>query len=255
MKSLSLRFTLSYLICLIAIATIFFRFYTESFALWPQNKSLDDPRIYTDVREGGFSTAEFFESDSAIAMNATLNSGLYHPHAGIEFPLSKGLEALSLDGRDFSNMDSLAITFRSNADVALVFYTADPVASKAGDVLSLRPVRMDIPATRHYTEHREPLSKARTSKLWFDMHGVEPDSLLYLNHVVLVAVETGKGALLGLPTEIEVQKLEIFGTNDLILRLSLCILILVTGIYIWGMIKVHGKRSATRKDDRKHRLG
>ncbi|MCR5029288.1 MAG: hypothetical protein K6A31_08545 [Fibrobacter sp.] len=255
MKSLSLRFTLSYVLCLFAIATFFFRFHTESLVLWPQNKALGNPRIYTDFREGGFSTAEFFESDSAIAMKATLNSGLYHPHAGIEFPLTQGLEALSLEGRDFSHMDSVAITFRSNADIALVLYTADPVASKAGDVLSLRPVRLDIPATRHYTEHREPLSKARTNKLWFDIRGVEPDSLLYLNHVVQIAVETGKGALLGLPTEIEIEKLEFFGSNERILQLSLCILIIVTGIYIWGTIKVHGKRTATRKDDRDDRLG
>ena len=75
MKSLSLRFTLAYLLCLFAIALFFFRFHTESLVLWPQNKALGNPRIYTDIREGGFSTAEFFESDSAIAMRATLNSG------------------------------------------------------------------------------------------------------------------------------------------------------------------------------------
>lgn len=255
MKSLSLRFTLAYLLCLFAIALFFFRFHTESLVLWPQNKTLGNPRIYTDIREGGFSTAEFFESDSAIAMRATLNSGLYHPHAGIEFPLAQGFEALSLEGRDFSHMDSVAITFRSNADIALVLYTADPVASKVGDALSLRPVRLDIPATRHYTEHREGLSKARTNKIWFDIRGVEPDSLLHLDHVVQVAVETGRGSLLGLPTEIEIEKLEFLGTNDQILRLSLCILMVVTGIYIWGTIKVHGKGSSNRKNNRDDRLG
>ncbi|MBP5248118.1 MAG: hypothetical protein J6Z31_09725 [Fibrobacter sp.] len=255
MKKLAWRFSLSYVVCLIAIVVFYFRFQTESVVLWPHQENFEHPRIYTDLREGGFSTAEFMESDNALAINATLNSGIYHPHAGVEFRLLKGVEALSLQGLDFSNIDSVFITFRSNADVALVFYTVDPKVSKVGDVLTLRPVRLDVPATRHYTEHRLPLSLARTSKIWFDIHGVEPDSLLYLDRVVQVAVETGKGALLGLPTEIEIQKLELLGKNRLTRCLCLVILILVTGIYLWGILKIYGKSSTSRKNAREHRLG
>ncbi len=254
MKKFIWQLSLSYIICLIAIAAFFFHFQTESIVLWPHPEDLEYPRIYSDSREGGFSTAEFFESGNALAMRAILNSGIYHPHAGVEFRLLKGVEALSLQGVDFSNVDSVFITFRSNADVTLVFYTADPVVSKAGDVLSLRPVRLDVPATRYYTESRLPLSLARTNKIWFDMNGVEPDSLLYLDRVIQVAVETGKGALLGLPTEIEIQKLEFLGANRFARRLCLFILILVTCIYFLGILKIYGKSSTKRNDTREHRF-
>lgn len=255
MKKLFWRLTLSYVVSLMAVAIFYFRFQSESHVLWPNPDSLEHPRIYTDLREGGFSTAEFLEKDSVLAIQAILNSGIYHPHAGAEFRLLQGVESLSLQGVDFSNIDSVAITFRSNADIALVFYTVDPKISKVGDVLSLRPVRLDIPATRYYTEHRLPLSRVRTNPIWFDMQGVEPDSLLYLDHVAQVAVETGKGALLGLPTEIEIQKLEFLGTNRCTRFLCLIILVLVTGIYLWGILKIYGKPSTGRKDARWYRLG
>jgi len=255
MNRLFWRLTLCYAVCLMAITAFYLRFQSETLVLWPNPDTFEHPRIYTDLREGGFSTAEFLEKDSVLALNAILNSGIYHPYAGTEFRLFKGVESLSLKGMDFSNVDSVAISFRSNADIALVLYTVDPTVSKTGDVLSLRPVRLDIPATRYYTEHRLPLSRARVNPIWFDLQGVEPDSLLYMDHVIQVAVETGKGALLGLPTEIEIQKLEFLGRNRITRCLCLIILVLITGIYLWGILKIYGKRSTGRKDARKYRLG
>lgn len=241
MKRFSWRLTLSYVACIAVLFAIYGCFHRKSLVLWPGASA--SPRIYTDAREGGFSVADFFESDSAIAISAVLNSGLYHPHAGIEFPLLSGMESLSLSGVDFSGLDSVSITFRANADVALILFTRDPQISRPGDVLSFRPLRMEIPATRFYSEKRLPLSLLKPSELWFDLRGIEQDGNLFLEDVLQVSIETGRGALLGLPTEIEIRKLEFFGTNRVLVRICLIILVLVTVFYVRSMVK-YGKKVA-----------
>lgn len=241
MKRIACRWTVFYVASIAVLAAVYGTFHRKTLVLWPGASGI--PRIYTDSREGGFSSAGFLESDSIVAISAVLNSGLYHPHAGIEFPLLGGLESLSLSGVDFSDMDSVAIEFRANADVALVLFTRDPAVSRPSDVLSFRPLRMDVPATRFYSEKRLPLSLLRPGELWLDMHGIEHDENLYLDDVLLVSVETGRGSLLGLPTEIEIRKLEFFGTNRVLIWICLVILILVTVLYIRCMVK-YGKKVA-----------
>ena len=237
-----------YLACLAVLVVVYGLFHRKTLVLWPGESVF--PRIYTDVREGGSSSADFFDSDSAVAIAAVLSSGLYHPHAGIEFPLLTGVENLSLVGVDFSGMDSVAITFRASSDIALVLFTRDPSVSRPGDVSSLRPLRMDISANRFYTEKRLPLSLLRPSELWIDLHGLEQDGNLFIDNVLQVAVETGKGALLGLPMEIEIRNLEFFGTNRVLVGICLSILILVTILYIWSMVK-HGKKFANSENSRR----
>ena len=242
MKNKRVKFSVVYVVAFLLLAVFFFVFREEHICVWPKEPEYNPPRIYTDSREEGFSTAEFFESDSAVALRIVLNSGIYHPHAGVEFPMGRGMNALSLHGVDFSNMDSVIIRFRASSDIALVLGVTDPVASHIGDPLSLRPLRLDIPATRYYTEHRLSLAKIRPNKIWFDIHGVEPDSNLYMNHVVQVAVETGRGTLLGLPSEIEISHLEFFGPNRFVIGTSLVLFILFTGLYILGMIRYGRKK-------------
>ena len=89
MKKLFWRLTLSYVVSLMAIAIFYFRFQSESHVLWPNPDSLEHPRIYTDLREGGFSTAEFLENDSVLTIQAILNSGIYHPMLGLNSACSK----------------------------------------------------------------------------------------------------------------------------------------------------------------------
>lgn len=245
MKRIACRWTVFYVACIAVLAAVYGAFHRKTLVLWPGDSVL--PRIYTDAREGGFSTADFLESDSAIAVSAVLNSGLYHPHAGIEFPLLSGMESLSLSGVDFSGLDSVAITFRANADVALVLFTRDPTVSRPGDVLSFRPLRMEIPATRFYSEKRLPLSLLKPNELWLDLRGIEQDGNLYLDNVLQVSVETGRGSLLGLPTEIEIKKLEFFGTNRVLVRICLIILVLVTVFYVRSVVK-YGKKVANPKN-------
>lgn len=241
MKRPVLRLTFFYVACIALLVAICGAFYRKSLVLWPGDSVR--PRIYTDAREGGFSTADFLDSDSAIAFSAVLNSGLYHPHAGIEFPLLLGMESLLLSGVDFSGLDSVAITFRASADIALVLSTRDPAVSRPGDALSYRPLRMEIPATRFYSEKRLPLSLLKPSELWLDLRGIEQDGNLYLDDVLLVSVETGRGSLLGLPTEIEIRKLEFFGTNRVLVRICLILLVLVTILYVRSVVK-YGKKIA-----------
>ncbi len=245
MKKFFWRLTFSYLACVAVLVIVYGLFQRKSLVLWPGNFAT--PRIYTDAREGGFSTADLFDSDSAVAIVAVLSSGLYHPYAGIEFPLLDGVNALSLSGMDFSGLDSVAITFRASADIALLLFTRDPSVSRPGDVSSFRPLRMEIPANRFYTEKRLPLSLLRPSELWMDMRGIEADGNLYVDNVLQVSVETGKGSLLGLPTEIEIEKLEFFGTNRVLVGICLIILVLVTILYIWSMVK-HGKKLTSPED-------
>lgn len=247
MKNVPVKLCLLYIFSLSILAAVFFAFYPKKISIWPPIRGDFGPQLYSDAREGGFSQVEFLESDSAVAFRAVLNSGIYHPYAGIRFPLVSGREKLSLRGVDLSFADSVAITFRASSDVALVVLTADPNVSKLGDPLSLRPLRMDIPATRHYTEHRLPLSNVRTVPVWFDIQGVEPDSAYYIDRAVAVAIESGKGTLLGLPTEVEILKWEFFGSNRIVKRACLFILILATGLFFWGLVHSYGKRNKERQ--------
>ena len=244
MKRFVWKCSFFYVAVLAVLAAVCGAFHQKKLTLWPAENR---PQIYTDAREGGFSTAEFLAGDSAVGISAILNSGLYHPHAGVGFPLRSGLESLASGGVDFSSMDSVEITLRANADVVLVLYAMDPAVSKPGEPLSFRPLRMDVPATRAYSRTRLPLSMLEPGALWLDMHGLEQDGNLYLENILQVAVETGKGALLGLPTEIEIRQLEFFGTNRTLVRACLSILILATIIYTWSLVK-YGKRIAKSKN-------
>lgn len=239
MKRLFRLSTVLYAAVVAVLAAVCFLFHTKTFSLWPGKL----PRAYTDAREGGFSTAKVSATDSAVSFEAVLHSGLYHPHAGVEFSLLDGFESFSEEGLDFSDMDSAVVEFRATSDVVLVFYTKDPLATRPGDVLSLRPLRLDIPATRSYSEHRVSLSGLRPSAIWFDIHGLEQDENLFLGDVFRVAVETGRGTLLGLPTELDIRKLEIFGENRVLIRTCLFILILTTVLYLW----VCGKAWKTKR--------
>lgn len=236
--------TAAYGFGLLLVAVFFLTQRTERLELWPA-ENLSRPIAYSDIREGGESRAEILERDSVLYLQATLSSGIYHPYAGTLVMLGAGAEALSLEGKDLSNMDSLRIEFRSSADVALVLYAAD-FQSRAGDPLSFRPFRLDIPATRHYSEQRLALSGLKPSEIWFDIRGMEPDSGLYLDHIVAAAIETGHGTLLGFPSDIEIRKWELWGTNRGAVRLSLIILGLISVAYGWGLYRIYGKRSVKR---------
>lgn len=247
MKKVPVKLCLLYVLVLLLLSAAFFALCSKRISVWPLPGEGLEPQLYSDAREGGFSQVEFFESDSAVAFRAVLNSGIYHPYAGVRIPLVAGREKLSLRGVDFSFADSVAITFRASSDVALLVFTADPNVSKFGDPLSLRPLRMDIPATRHYAEHRLPLSNLRTVPVWFDIQGVEPDSAYYIDRAVAVGLESGKGALLGLPTEVEILKWEFFGEDGNVKRICLFILIFATGLFFWGLVLFYGKRNKERQ--------
>ena len=105
---------------------------------------------------------------------------------------------------------------------------------------------MHIPTTRFYSEARLPLSLLKPSILSFDIHGIEPDSSLYMNRVVQAAVESGKGTLLGFPTEIEILQWEFTGKNRSVIRLSIGLLILFSCLYIAG-VKNRWKKNPTLK--------
>lgn len=236
--------TFAYGLGLLLLAVFYVLFRTERIVLWPSEK-FSRPIAYSDVREGGESRAEILEHDSVVYLQSVLSSGIYHPYAGTLVMLGDGAEALSLEGKDLSNMDSLLLEFRSSADVALVLFAAD-FQSRVGDPLSFRPFRLDIPATRHYSEQRLSLSALKSSEIWFDIRGMEPDSGLYLDHIVAAAIETGRGTLLGFPSDLEIRKWELWGTNRSAVRASLFILILISVAYGWGLYRIYGKRSAKR---------
>lgn len=239
--------TFLYFACIAVLVAVYGLFHRKSLVLWPGEDVF--PRIYTDVREGGSSTADFFDSDSAVAIAAVLSSGLYHPHADRVPPFDRRGKPFACRRGFFGHGFRCHHVPRKFRHRARPLYP-DPSVSRPGDVSSLRPLRMDISANRFYTEKRLPLSLLRPSELWIDIHGLEQDGNLYADNVLQVSVETGKGALLGLPMEIEIKKLEFFGTNRVLAGICLSILILVTILYIRSMVK-YGKKFANSKNSRR----
>lgn len=169
----------------------------------------------TDNEAGGFSTSELSVSDSLVAAHVNIRSGKAFPYAGMGFNL------MSLNGRpvgffDFSKYDSMAVVATAGRMRSITFrlLTDDPVYSKQGMYLSYRPLECSLPITNSYGEVKTPLSKFKTAEWWLASQGLEnDDGLTYFYRTTLFEIYNGEGALRGIPDDIEVKQIRLWGVN------------------------------------------
>lgn len=207
---------------------ICFSFFVVAFALWGlfftlfKGSSLElfpaktfEVYTLTDHEALGFSTSEVSVVDSLITAEVNIRSGKAFPFAGFGFNL------MSQNGRptghmDLSKFDSLELnvsTSRMNA-VGLRILTEDPQYSQKGLYMSYRPLETQVSAGRSFGSAKAAISDFKTAEWWLAGMGLEKDDgLTYLYRAMMLEVFNGQGTLRGIPDEIQVKSVRLWGEN------------------------------------------
>lgn len=201
----------------------------------------------TDKAQGGSSTATLSVSDSQLDVEVNVRSGVAFPAVGLEFNLK------SIDNRptglfDLSKFDSLEVTFstRRMRSVSLRVLTEDPVYSRSGRE-SLRVLTQDVQAGRAPASVKVPTSAFRTAPWWLSAMGLEEDDgLSHLHRSAYLEVVCGSGVMRGIPDELSVSRIRLWGVNrdfekGMLAGAALLALLLVA--FIIYIKKAKGKQS------------
>lgn len=173
---------------------------------------------YTDSSAGGYSTCNLRHGDDgSYAADVNIRSGKAYPYAGIGINLLSVNHRPAADFFDFSKYDSISVdvgTFRVNK-LELRILNNDPVYSVAGNLFSYRPKVVPIAA--------EGVTKLgfldfKTPEWWLAEQGLEHDD--YMNHFdrgALVAVVNGENVLRGIPGEMQLKSIRLWGRDRFVL--------------------------------------
>ena len=211
-------------------ALLFVKFRTSEQVLFPGGTY----QVYavTDSSEGGFSTAELSQSDSAIAVRVNIRSGVAYPHAGM------GINLLSVHNRpaagffDFSVFDSIAIDVETGRmrKIGVKILNNDPIYSKSGVLETYRPMVSSAEVSAKGV-HLSMLD-FKVPDWWLAMQGLEEDDgLRYMGRGVLFEILNGEGTMLGIPDEIEVRSIKLWGENQNFIALMYVALVVIAGVY------------------------
>lgn len=169
----------------------------------------------TDNEAGGFSTSEVSVEDSCINAEVNIRSGKAYPYAGFGFNL------MSMHNRptgyfDFTVFDSISVVVSTGRmrSITLRIMTDDPVYSKPNNYLSYRPLERELAVVGNSAEIKASLSDFRNKEWWLVGQGLDKDDgLTYLYRAVLLEVFNGENSLRGIPDEIEVRQIRMWGIN------------------------------------------
>jgi len=208
---------------------LFVKFSSSELILFPTG----DYEVYvlTDSNVGGFSTSELTKGDSFVSAKVNIRSGVAYAYAGV------GLNLLSVNSRpatdffDFTRFDSMSVQVETGRmrKVSLRFLNNDPVYSKQGLYASYRPLvaSVDVP-TKSGDLAKISLSDFKVPEWWLAGQGLEEDDgLRYMQRGVLFEVFNGEGTLRGIPDEITLRSVHLWGENRTFKTLMYLILALV----------------------------
>lgn len=169
----------------------------------------------TDEALGGSSTASLEIGDSLLDVEVNIRSGVAYPAVGFGFNL------MSVDNRpvgnfDFSRFDSLEIEVATKrmSKVSVRILTEDPTYSKERERNSMRPLVASVPAGRSFAQVKLPLSAFKTAVWWLASVGLDKDDgLTYLQRGSFLEITNGDGTMRGIPDEISVKSISLWGEN------------------------------------------
>lgn len=169
----------------------------------------------TDKDAGGFSTSELSYADSAAVAHVNVHSGRAFPYAGI------GVNLMSVNNRpvghfDLSKFDSISVlaTAGRMKSITLRVLTDDPVYSSRGSYLSYRPLEAKVPVSNSYSELKVSLADFKNAEWWLVAQGLDKDDgLSFFFRTTLLEIVNGEGALRGIPDDIEVKRIDLWGEN------------------------------------------
>ena len=186
----------------------------------------------SDANVGGFSTVELSNADSVITARVNIRSGKAYPYAGM------GINLLSVDNRpasgffDFSDFDSLVIDVETGRmqRIGVKILNDDPIYSQKNVYQTYRP--MVAQASVGKNGAAISMLDFKVPEWWLAMQGLEKDDgLRYMNRGMYFEICNGEGTMLGIPDEITVRSIKLWGENRTFKALMYVALVVVVLAY------------------------
>lgn len=201
----------------------------------------------SDANVGGFSTVELSNEDSVISARVNIRSGMAYPYAGA------GINLLSVNNRpatgffDFSDYDSLVIDVETNRmnRIGVKILNDDPVYSKKNVYQSYRPMVAQAPVIIRDKKSRASVSMLdfKVPEWWLAMQGLEKDDgLRYMNRGMFFEICNGEGTMLGIPDELTIRSIKLWGENRTFKALMIVALVVLVLVYV-GVVSLTVRNS------------
>ena len=233
-------------VLLVAWICLFVKFGASEQILFPGSAF----QVYavSDANVGGFSTVELSNQDSLVSARVNIRSGMAYPYAGV------GINLLSVGNRpasgffDFSNFDSLVIDVETGRmqRIGIKILNDDPVYSKKNVYQSYRPMVAQAPVIVRDKKSRASVSMLdfKVPEWWLAMQGLDKDDgLRYMNRGMFFEITNGEGTMLGIPDEIMVRTIKLWGENRTFKALMIVVLVVILLAYA-GFISLTIRNSA-----------
>ena len=126
---------------------------------------------------------------------------------------------------DLTKFDSMEVQVASKRmnSMKLRILTDDPVYTRNGDYATLRVLEKDIPSAPYmlmggskerFAVSKFSLSEFRVPEWWLSQQGLEEDDgKTYLNRAAFLEIVSGASTLRGIPDEMEIRYVRIWGNN------------------------------------------
>ena len=234
MKKIAIA-TAAFVVVLVVWLALFFKFSASEQVLFPGGTY----QVYavSDANVGGFSTVELSNQDSVISARVNIRSGMAYPYAGV------GINLLSVNHRpangffDFSDFDSLVIDVETGRmqRVGIKILNDDPVYSKKNVYQSYRPMVAQAPVIIRDKKSRASVSMLdfKVPEWWLAMQGLdEDDGLRYMNRGMFFEICNGEGTMLGIPDDITIRSIKLWGENRTFKALMIVALVVLVLAYV-----------------------
>jgi hypothetical protein len=159
---------------------------------------------------------------------------------------------------DFSDFDSLVIDVETGRmrRVGIKILNDDPVYSKKNVYQSYRPMVAQAPVIIRDKKSRASVSMLdfKVPEWWLAMQGLDKDDgLRYMNRGMFFEITNGEGTMLGIPDEIMVRTIKLWGENRTFKALMIVVLVVILLAYA-GFISLTIRNSAGRVASREKSL-
>ena len=177
-----------------------------------------------DSAVGGFSTSEVQIVDTLLTSTVVIHSGKAFTYAGVGFNL-KSMDKRPVGVFDLTKFDSMEVHVASKRmnSMKLRLLTDDPVYSRNGQYATLRVLEKDISSAAYlqmggskerFAVSKFALSQFRVPEWWLSSVGLEEDDgKTYLNRASFFEIVSGSSTLRGIPDEMEIRYVRIWGDN------------------------------------------
>lgn len=234
MKSFAAPTTLLVILASLWIAA-FFSFRSNELTIFPS----DVYEVYalTDRDMGGYSVCELTQTDSVITADVNVRSGMAYPYAGIGFNLMSVNKRPSAEFFDFSRFDSIEVLVETGRmrNVSIRMMNNDPVYSKDNLYASYRPLLRSTAVGKGVVALS--LQDLSVPDRWFVARGLDQDDgMKYLQRGVMLEVSSGEGTMLGIPDEIKLRGVRLWGVNHSFVTVMYVVLGLMILLWIASLI-------------------